>query len=47
MSVASNPERRKGPADRRDTSPDRRNPERVADEFAPRRNSDPPDRRKR
>jgi hypothetical protein len=47
MPVDKSPERRKGPADRRDASPDRRDPERLADELAPRRNSELPDRRKR
>ncbi len=41
----SNPNRRQGPADRRGNSPDRRNPERLQDDIAPRRHPDLPDRR--
>jgi len=47
MSGYAGPERRKGPADRRKRNPDRRNPERVADDVVPRRNPDQPDRRRR
>ena len=39
-------ERRKGEADRRRTSGDRRNEARVANDFEPRRNPDASDRRK-
>lgn len=39
-------ERRNGPADRRATPQERRNPERAADDMAPRRNPDVGDRRK-
>ena len=38
-------ERRKGPKDRRTTKSERRNPERIADEIAPRRHPDVKDRR--
>ncbi|MCB1683927.1 MAG: hypothetical protein KDI31_05565 [Pseudomonadales bacterium] len=38
-------ERRSGPADRRSSQPDRRNPERTAEDFAPRRHPDVKDRR--
>lgn len=47
MSGYKGPERRNGPADRRRNRQDRRNPERAADDFTPRRNPDVPDRRKR
>jgi hypothetical protein len=47
MSQPKDPERRQGPRDRRVNRQDRRNPERVVDDFAPRRNPDQPDRRKR
>ncbi|MEQ8690692.1 MAG: hypothetical protein RIC89_07635 [Pseudomonadales bacterium] len=40
------PERRKGPKDRRAHNEDRRNEDRVAEETLPRRNPDQPDRRK-
>ncbi|MEE8245608.1 MAG: hypothetical protein V3R27_11460 [Pseudomonadales bacterium] len=38
-------ERRKGPKDRRNCAEDRRNAERNADDFAPRRNPETPTRR--
>ena len=38
-------ERRKGPSDRRNNSLDRRNEDRLLDDFEPRRNPDIPDRR--
>ncbi|MEQ8483197.1 MAG: hypothetical protein RIB46_02430 [Pseudomonadales bacterium] len=47
MSPAKGPERRTGAPDRRSKRQDRRNPERLADDFAPRRNPDRSDRRKR
>jgi hypothetical protein len=47
MSESKTPERRKGPIDRRAPPQDRRNPERTADDIAPRRNPDLPDRRER
>ncbi|MDZ7670965.1 MAG: hypothetical protein U5Q16_16655 [Gammaproteobacteria bacterium] len=47
MSGHTGPERRKGSGDRRRQQPDRRNPERQADELVPRRNPDQPDRRRR
>jgi len=47
MSGYEGSERRKGPADRRQRKPDRRNPERVAEDLVPRRNPDQPDRRRR
>lgn len=39
--------RRKGPRDRRGTSEDRRNSERVADDLIPRRDPERQDRRER
>lgn len=39
-------ERRKGPVERRNYAEDRRNAERTADDLAPRRNPDTPERRK-
>lgn len=47
MSGYEGEERRKGPADRRQRKPDRRNPERVAEDLVPRRNPDQPDRRRK
>lgn len=40
-------ERREGPADRRVATEERRNPERIAQDIAPRRDPDVKDRRKR
>jgi len=37
---------RKGPKDRRQTNPDRRNQDRLSDDPDPRRNSEQKDRRK-
>ena len=39
-------ERRKGLVDRRNCAEDRRNAERTADDLAPRRNPETPERRK-
>ncbi len=39
-------ERRKGPVERRNYAEDRRNAERTADDLAPRRNPETPERRK-
>lgn len=46
MSGDAGEERRKGPADRRKHNPERRNPERVAEDVVPRRNPEQPDRRR-
>lgn len=46
MSEPKIPERRKGRADRRTRHQDRRDPERLIDDVAPRRNPEVPDRRK-
>jgi len=47
MPEQSDEERRKGHKDRRATAQDRRNAERTADDFTPRRHPDVPDRRGR
>lgn len=47
MSDYNGPDRREGPRDRRTGAPDRRNPERAAEDLVPRRNTDKPDRRRR
>ena len=46
MPEPSEEERRKGHKDRRVTSQDRRNAERTAEDFTPRRHPEVPDRRK-
>lgn len=46
MPTTKTPERRGSAGDRRKATQDRRRPERLAEDVAPRRNPDVPDRRK-